>query len=107
MRTILEKEKQTTYMFMKAIPPGYALGLLPFYDVEFFPKHRYIMDSSLLKHAVGLTGEALHETIVSPSNHEDSHEVLKCKLAVQNARQPKALTMLLAFYQMHVGSSDK
>ncbi len=85
-------QPKPVYMFIKSIPPGYALCTLPFH-IDFSPKKP--IPSPLLQHIVGLADDAL------------VGEVIPCKLKVNDRRQPKSLNFPLMYYRDMIGSGKE
>ena len=80
------------YMFIKSIPPGYALSVFPFH-VDFSPKKT--IPAMLLEHIVSLAEDAL------------TGEVIPCKLKVNAERKPTFANLSLTFYKDLIEDDEK
>lgn len=88
----IDQSNKPVYMFIKSIPPGYALCLLPFH-IDFSPKKP--IPQLLLEHIVSLADDAL------------TGEVIPCKLKVNSERKPNFSNLPLTFYRDIVGDGEK
>ena len=88
----ISQSNKPVYMFIKSIPPGYALCLLPFH-IDFSPKKP--IPQSLLEHIVSLADDDL------------TGEVIPCKLKVNSERKPTFANLPLTFYRDIVGDGEK